>query len=224
MNALASEICSTLCVTFSSHLLMQVSRKDLLQVCEKFLRNEIGRQEVEDYAWTLITSDDREWDDEIVDETLVDWDNEEMNFPINKVNMQLWKKRLITGVDELAEHNIWNVHIDKQKDVCERYGSKWTPINNKLFVGTSENLTADPIHGLRHPYDRETTKGTTGWFIWTGDFSEADDFFKPMCAEHLLQIRPQVIKYLGLDAGFRFLADRNGYEDVWYDETIMQMD
>jgi len=203
---------------------MQVTRQDLLQVCDKFLRGEISRQEVEDYAWTLITSDNHEWDDDVIDETLFEWDNEEINFPINKVNMQLWRKRLTTGIDELPEHNIWNVHIDKQKEICESYNSKWTPINNKLFIGVSENLTADPINGLRHPNDRETTKGTTGWFIWSGEWSDADDFFMPMCAYHLLQIRPEIIKYLALDEGFRFLADSNGYEDVWYDETLNQID
>ena len=203
---------------------MQVSRQDLLQICDKFLQYEIGRQEVEDYAWNLITSDDHEWDDDIIAETLFDWDNEEINFPINKVNMELWKKRLLTGIDELPEHNIWNIHIDKQKEICKRYNSKWTPINNKLFVGASENLATDPINGLRHPNNKETTKGTTGWFIWSGEWSDADDFFKPMCAEHLLQIRPQIIRYLGLDAGFRFLADSNGFEDVWYDEALKEID
>jgi hypothetical protein len=199
---------------------MQVTLQDLIQICDKFLRDEIGRKEVEDYAWTLITSDDDEWDDDIIAETLFDWDNEEINFPINKVNMLLWKKRLISGVDELSEHNIWNVHIDTQKEVCKKYDSKWTPINKNLMVGVSDNLISDPINGLRHPND----KGTTGWFIWTGDYSDADDFFKPMCAEHLLQVRPQIIKYLGLDVGFRFLADSNGHEDVWYDETLKQVD
>jgi hypothetical protein len=79
--------------------------------------------------------------------------------------MQLWKKRLLTGNDELIEHNVWNVHIEKQKFVCEKYGSKWTPINKKLRVGVADNLSTDPIHGLRHRNDRQTTKGTTGWFI-----------------------------------------------------------
>jgi hypothetical protein len=199
---------------------MQITRQDLIQICDKFLRDEIGRKEVEDYAWTLITSDDDEWDDDIIAETLFDWDNKEINFPINKVNMQLWKKRLISGVDKLSEHNIWNVHIDIQKEICEKYDSKWTPINKNLMVGVSDNLISDPINGLRHPSD----KGTTGWFIWTGDYSDADDFFKPMCAEHLLQIRPQIIKYLGLDVGFRFLTDSNGHEDVWYDETLKRVD
>ena len=104
---------------------MQVTRQDLIQICDKFLKDEIGRKEVEDYAWTLITSDDDEWEDDIIAETLVDWDNEEMNFPINKVNMLLWKKRLISGVDELSEHNIWNVHIDKQQEINLR-PNQWT--------------------------------------------------------------------------------------------------
>jgi len=203
---------------------MQVSREDLLQICDNFLQHKIGRQEVEDYAWNLITSDNHQWDDDVISETLFDWDNEVINYPVNKVNMQLWKKRLITGIDELADHNIWNVHIDKQKAVCEKYSSKWTPINKNLRVGISHNLTGDPIHGLRHPNHGETTKGTTGWFIWTGEYSEAEDFFQPLCAEHLLQIRPQIIKYLGLDVGFRFVADKSGYEDVWYDETLKQID
>ena len=41
-----------------------------------------------------------------------------------------------------------------------------------------------------------------------------------MCAEHLLQIRPDIIKYLGLDIGFRFLAGKNDFEDIWYDEKL----
>lgn len=133
--------------------------------------------------------------------------------------MQLWKDRLISNVDKLSEYNSWNSHIDNQKEICEKYNSKWAPINKKLQVGVSTNLISDPINGLRHPND----KGTTGWFIWTGEYSEAEDFFKPICAEHLLQIRPQIIKYLGLDIGYRFLADNNGYEDVWYDETLKQI-
>ena len=203
---------------------MQVTRQDLIQLCDKFLKDEIGKKELEDFAWNVIASDEYENFDEVIDDTLSEWDNEDINVPINKVNMQLWKQRLLTGIDELVEHNIWNVHIDKQKSVCEKCGSQWTPINKRLSVGVSENLSTDPIHGLRHPKDKQSTKETTGWFIWTGEYSEAEDFFKPMRAEHLLQIRPDIIKYLGLDAGFRFLADRNGYEDVWFDETLMQID
>ncbi len=41
-----------------------------------------------------------------------------------------------------------------------------------------------------------------------------------MCAEHLLEINPKIVNYLGLEVGFRFLIDNNGYEDVWKDEKL----
>jgi hypothetical protein len=112
--------------------------------------------------------------------------------------------------------NSWNSHIEKQKEICEIHNSKWKPINKKLRVGVSSNIGKDPFNGLRHPGEEQTT----GWFIWTGDYSEAADFFHRICAEHLLQIRPEIIKYLGLEAGFRFLADKSGYEDIWYDKNL----
>ncbi len=198
---------------------MQVTRQDLIQICDKFLQGEISKQELQDYASALITTDHEDWD-HVIDDTLFEWDSEEMNFPINIINMKLWKDRLISGVDKLPEYNNWNSHIDKQKEICEKYNSKWAPINKSLRVAVSADLISDPINGLRHPGDNRAT----GWFIWTGDYSKAEDFFKPMCAEHLLQIRPQIIKYLGLDSGFRFLADKNGYEDVWYDEILKEVD
>ncbi|MCP9764141.1 immunity protein Imm33 domain-containing protein [Lacihabitans soyangensis] len=196
---------------------MKVTRQDLIELCDKFLDNKIDKVIIQDFAWTAITDDDFEWqDDEIISETIFEWDNEDINFEINKTNISLWKKRLLTDKDDLLEHNFWNSHIDKQKEICKNNNSIWKPINKKLRVGVSINLDKDPINGLRHPAE----KGTTGWFIWTGDYSEADDFFQPMCAEHLLQQRPEIIKYLGLDIGFRFLADAKGYEDIWYDEKL----
>jgi hypothetical protein len=88
------------------------------------------------------------------------------------------------------------------------------------MIGCAFDLNADFINGLRHPQE----KRTTGWYIWTGEYSESDDFFKPICAEHLFQIRPELIKYFGLDIGYRFLIDKNGYEDVWYDEKLKNIE
>jgi hypothetical protein len=43
-------------------------------------------------------SDELDWDDEdeILSDTIFEWDNEETNYVINKANMKLWKKRLAT--------------------------------------------------------------------------------------------------------------------------------
>jgi hypothetical protein len=196
---------------------MIITRQILLDYCDKFLNDKIDKKIIQDFAWEAITSDDFEFvNDEIISDTIFEWDNEDINFEINKTNMQLWKNRLVTGQDDLLSYNSWNSHIERQKEICSTHNSQWKPINKKLRVGVSANLDTDPINGLRHPNE----KGTTGWFIWTGDYSERDDFFQPMCAGHLLQKRPDIIKYLGLDVGYRFLADKNGYEDIWFDEKL----
>jgi len=196
---------------------MKVTRQNLIELCDSFLENKIDKTAIQNFAWTAISDDDFEWDeDEIISDTIFEWDNEDINFEINKTNISLWKKRLLTEKDDLLIHNNWNVHIEVQKEICVNSNSTWKPINKKLNIGVSTNLEKDPINGLRHPAE----KGTTGWFIWTGEYSEADDFFQPICAEHLLQQRPEIIKYLGLDVGFRFLSDSKGYEDIWYDEKL----
>ena len=197
---------------------MKITRQNLIQLCDKFLNNEINKVEIENFASTLMFSDELDWDDkdEILSDTIFEWDNEEINFSINKVNMKLWKNRLENNIDELMEYNSWNSHIEKQKEICTKYNSRWNPINNKLKVGASTNLNLDPLNATREKKEN----GTTGWFIWSGEFSKEKDFFEPLCAEHLLQIRPQIIKYLALDVGFRILIDNEGYEDVWFDGNI----
>jgi hypothetical protein len=106
----------------------------------------------------------------------------------------------------------------EQRQLCERLGVAFTPSPPQLKLGIAENARNGvlPINGLRH--SPET--GTTGWYIWAGDeFSEADDFFKPLHVSHLQNSCPAIIKYLGLPPGWRFLI-ANGYEDVWFDPAI----
>ena len=199
--------------------MIKVTRKDLIKICDDFLNGKINKIDIENFGAEVMfdVEDKYECEDEIVDEIVFHWDNEIINYEINDANVKLWKNWLLTGKNELLEHNSWNVHIQPQKEICEKYNSEWKPINKKLKIGVSENLNANSIiNGLRHSAE----KGTTGWFIWSGEYSEDENFFKPICAEHLLQIEPKIIKYLGLEVGFRFLIDRNEYEDVWKDEKI----
>jgi len=200
---------------------MNIERKELIELCDKFLKNEISKSEIEFFASNAMISDEIDWEenDTIISDTIFDWDNEIINFPINIENMKLWKKRLETNIDELMERNIWNSHIEKQKEICEKYNSKWKPINEKSKIGISGNLNFEKLNGLRH----KTEKGKVCWYIWSGEYSEDVDFFKPICAEHLLQQNSKIIKYLGLDDGFRFLITENGYEDVWFDEKLLNV-
>ena len=75
-----------------------------------------------------------------------------------------------------------------------------------------------PLNGLRHL----PTDNTCGWYLWAGEeMSDDVGYFKPMHAFHLIERCPQLIPYLGLPAGWRFLVT-DDYEDVWFDQKLLE--
>lgn len=114
---------------------------------------------------------------------------------------------------------ILDKYIDSQKRICKKYNSDFTRMDEKLFIGVATALGLEPINGLHHPKHGKMN----GWYVWSGEWSDADDFFEPLCLEHLIELKPEIIKYLGLDIGFRFLTDKKGYEDVWFDQNITEL-
>ena len=88
-------------------------------------------------------------------------------------------------------------------------------------MGIASNVRSGlvPLNGLRHP----TTDDTTGWYIWAGqELSDAEDFFVPLHAVHLSEWCPQVLRFLGLPPGWRFLVDGQ-HEDVWRDDSLFKV-
>ena len=109
--------------------------------------------------------------------------------------------------------------IITQKELCEKYEITFFDTPFDLKVGVSLNVKDGilPINGLRHP----VTQNTSGWYIWAGEeFNTDPDFFKPLHIFHLIDWCPDVIKYLGLPPGYRFLI-ADGYEDVWTDDSLL---
>lgn len=117
----------------------------------------------------------------------------------------------------------WKDREQEQKDVCKRLELQWTPIGKGLMVAINGSLFTDtqPINGLRHPRQEDID----GWYIWSGGEipQGKDNFFNPIHHEHLLDIQPLVLKYLGLPYGYRFQIDDKGYEDVWFDQSILEI-
>jgi hypothetical protein len=91
----------------------------------------------------------------------------------------------------------------------------------KIGVALNIKTSTVPVNGLRHP----STKDTTGWYLWAGDAGPLPDpdFFVPLHVEHLAEWRPEVLKFLGLPPGWRFLTDGN-YEDVWEDPSLLDIE
>jgi hypothetical protein len=108
---------------------------------------------------------------------------------------------------------------EKQRTVCAQYGREFVACSPESKVGLAiETLGSKLINGLRHP----PTDATNGWFIWGGEYSSSPDFFSPLHTSHLEERLPQVIDFLGLPPGSRFvLAD--DYVYVWFDELLLNV-
>ena len=111
--------------------------------------------------------------------------------------------------------------METQEQVCGRFGVKLVEAPNNRKVGIARNVRAglQPLNGLRHP----PAGGTTGWYIWAGEELPQDPgSFVPLHVSHLSSWCPQVIPYLGLPPGWRFLLAPQ-YEDVWFDKTLLDI-
>ncbi|HEY8597377.1 MAG TPA: hypothetical protein VIL85_03035 [Thermomicrobiales bacterium] len=112
--------------------------------------------------------------------------------------------------------------IEMQRVICARYGTVFSESPKYFKVGIAQNVRDKvyPLNGLRHPPEGTTT----GWYIWAGEeLSEAPEFFLPLHVAHLADWCPVILPYLGLPAGWRFLI-APGYEDVWYDDSLLNID
>ncbi len=108
----------------------------------------------------------------------------------------------------------------KQLDICEKYNADFFPAKQDEKIGIADNVFSGilPINGLRHYPEN----GTTGWYIYAGEeMSKEDNYFKPLHVFHLKEKFPQLLDYLGLPPGWRFLI-ADDYEDVWFDENLLE--
>ena len=111
---------------------------------------------------------------------------------------------------------------EAQRDVCAKYGVESDPPNIHDKLGLSKNFSREeyPINGLRHTPD----PGTCGWFIWSGEeLSDEPDFFDPLHVAHLEERVPEILPFLALPAGWRFLY-APGYIDIWFDSKLIDPD
>jgi len=103
---------------------------------------------------------------------------------------------------------------ESQQAVCAKYNLSGYPPEDKVAIALG-TLHKSPIYGTRVELPEN---GTISWFIHCGEYSSAIDFYQPLHTHHLTDTLPEIIKYLFLPAGAKFIIDREGYEDVWMSE------
>lgn len=97
--------------------------------------------------------------------------------------------------------------------------SRCLPLDLELKLGVSEDFFSGklPLNGLRHSPEGDTC----GWYLWSGEeLSQTHDNFQPLHVRHLIERCPEVLPYLALPAGWRFLK-AGDYEDVWFDASLL---
>jgi hypothetical protein len=99
-----------------------------------------------------------------------------------------------------------------QHDVCLKAGSPFEPPRPDQLVAISPDLATTPeIEGAR--YDLGSNK--SGWIITSQGFSGPVQSLLQEHLIHIIQSRREVIRYLALSTGYRFVAD--GQSRVWFD-------
>lgn len=105
----------------------------------------------------------------------------------------------------------------RQKELCARLGAPYLATDPKSKAGLAlDSLDGNPIYGVRLP----PANGISGWYIHAGEYRGDDDFYDAVHVSHLNELLPEVLPYLGLAPGYRFIIDGQGYEDVWYQPHV----
>lgn len=103
--------------------------------------------------------------------------------------------------------------IAEQKLLCEEVGSAYVEVSGDDVIAVAvHTLNQDPIVGIRKASDAATK---VSWYIYGGEQVSSDADFEIMTVRELQDIAPEVLPYLALDQGFRFMIDADDYEDVW---------
>lgn len=107
-----------------------------------------------------------------------------------------------------------------QQDVCKKYGviPHPSPMDHKVGISLTVKQGLIPINGMRI----RNSEDSTGWFFWAGEhLSDDPNFFVPLHVSHLTNWCMDVIPFLLLPPGWRFLTDGD-YFDVWYDPQLLK--
>jgi hypothetical protein len=89
----------------------EVRAEHLVRLCDSVLDGDLDPKHLETIGFCLVASDAFQWDTEVVDgeviaETLSDWSEPRINYPLTQENVTKFRERLLTGENLFKEPNI----------------------------------------------------------------------------------------------------------------------
>ncbi|WOE32100.1 MULTISPECIES: hypothetical protein [unclassified Acinetobacter] len=110
--------------------------------------------------------------------------------------------------------------IAEQKLLCEEVESAYIEVSGDDVVAVAtQTLNQEPIVGIRKIAEGPEN---VSWYIYGGELPDGDAVFSTMTIKELQEIIPEVLPYLALDTGYRFMIDSDDYEDVWKESDISE--
>ncbi len=146
------------------------------------------------------------------DKEMIDAQSKEQDKAVLDAQSKDQSKELINEQSKAQskDQSIAQIH-ENQRRICDKYGLPAQAPEDMVALAIG-SLDQSPIYGTRIDLPEN---GTISWFIHCGAHSDASDFYQPLHAAHLAELLPQVLAYLALPSGTKFILDRAGYEDVW---------
>ena len=106
--------------------------------------------------------------------------------------------------------------INEQKLECVKYNvAPSFPTFSQMIIVSKGVLEGERIDAVRYP----SPNHMTGWWLTTDQYDDDIKSLETLHYYHIAFKRPDIMKYLALPFGFRFLSGQEG--EVWFDEEVL---
>lgn len=188
-----------------------VETKGLKSYLDKEIRVVIGNNSQEDYINVI--------------EYIVDYITNNKPMISENQNIGYYSWLLQFRIDDENYYDLYEVNVDgsdfnrgcdnaisiirSQSELCSHYGlATQFPNFNQMIVISDGVYEGKDIEGIRY----ESPDHMSGWWLITDDYNDNIESLKTVHFYHVAFQRPDILKYLALPLGYRFLMVNNSVE------------
>lgn len=100
--------------------------------------------------------------------------------------------------------------------VCKKNNSNYQyPRYNQLVAVSDGFFDGMAVDGVRY----ESPDHMSGWYLTTSIFDDDINKLKLFHFTHIAKFRPELVKFLGLEPGFRFYSEDSA---IWFDSEVLE--
>ncbi|RKT01033.1 immunity protein Imm33 domain-containing protein [Chryseobacterium defluvii] len=187
--------------------------KGINSYLDKEIRVSIGNQHQDDYIDVI-----KYIIDYIIENKPIISENQNIGYYSWLLQFRLENKNYFDLYEVNSDGNDFNKGCDiaisitrSQSELCSHYGlPAQFPNFNQMIVISDGVYEGKDIEGIRY----ESPEHMSGWWLITDDYDNNIESLKTVHFHHVVFTRPDILKYLSLPFGYRFLM-QNGNVEVY---------